>query len=116
MNRFDKNTLALINSKYFLPRTAMYKAERERLQFKLKSSSDPKQSKRIEKQLENIYRCEEELLEYGQILDHLANRYIDINLDDGVKKNYCKFQGTTLEINGATIKKDLFVAFGLEKK
>lgn len=116
MNRFDKNTLALINSKYFLPRTALYKVERERLQFKLKSSNDPKQIKLIEKQLENIYRCEEELLEYGQILDHLANKYLSINLDEGVKKNYCKFQGTALEINGATIKKDLFVAFGLEKK
>lgn len=115
LHRYNKNTLALINTKYFLPRTAMYKAERERLEFKL-VNADIREKKKIEKELAVIEACEEELLEYGQVLDHMANQFIDIDLDDGVKVNYVKFQGVELEVNGARIKKNLLVPFGLEEK
>ena len=115
LHRYDKNTLAKINAKYFLPRTAMYKAERERLTDQLKRA-DIAQRKKLETQLKKIEEAEEELQLYGQVLDHMANKYIDIDLDDGVKVNYVKFQGISLEVSGATIKKDLLVPFGLEKK
>lgn len=115
LHRYNKNTLALINTKYFLPRTAMYKSERERLTDQL-SRADIREKKKIEQQLAKVEACEEELLEYGQVLDHMANQYIDIDLDDGVKVNYCKFQGISLEVNGATVKKNLLVPFGLEEK
>ena len=110
MHRYNKNTLALINSKYFLPRTAMYKAERERLQARIDSGHlDTRDLRDVRKQLDEVIACEQELLEYGQVLDHMANQYIDIDLDDGVKVNYAKFQGVELEVDGRTIKKDLFV-------
>lgn len=115
LHRYDKNTLAKINAKYFLPRTAMYKAERERLTDQL-TRADIVQRKKLETQLRKIEEAEDELQLYGQVLDHMANQYIDIDLDDGVKVNYVKFQGISLEVNGATIKKDLLVPFGLEKK
>lgn len=119
LHRYNKNTLAIINSKYFLPRTAMYKAERERLEEKLKLA-EVRDKKNIEKELARIEACEQELLEYGQVLDHVANMCLDdeitIDLDDGVKVNYVKFQNQTLEINGATIKKNLLVPFGLESE
>lgn len=115
LHRYDKNTLAKINAKYFLPRTAMYKTERERLTDQL-TRADIAQRKKIETQLSKIELAEEELQIYGQVLDHMANQYIDIDLDDGVKVNYVKFQGISIQVNGATIKKDLLVPFGLEKK
>lgn len=119
LHRYTKNTLAIINSKYFLPRTAMYKAERERLEEKLKLA-ELRDKKNIEKELTRIEACEQELLEYGQVLDHVANMCLNdeitIDLDDGVKVNYVKFQNQTLEINGATIKKNLLVPFGLESE
>lgn len=115
LHRYDRNTLAKINAKYFLPRTAMYKTERERLTDQL-SRADIAQRKKIENQLSKIELAEEELQIYGQVLDHMANQYIDIDLDDGVKVNYVKFQGISIQVNGATIKKDLLVPFGLEKK
>ena len=116
IHRYSKNTLAIINSKYFLPRTALYKTERERLEFQLKTSSDIKQTKMLEKNLSEIEKSEQELLEFGQVLDHMSNQYIEIKLDDGVKHNYCKFQKVSLEVSGATLKKDLFVDIGLEEK
>lgn len=119
LHRYTKNTLAIINSKYFLPRTAMYKAERERLEEKLKLA-EVRDKKNIEKELARIEACEQELLEYGQVLDHVANMCLNdeitVDLDDGVKVNYVKFQNQTLEINGATIKKNLLVPFGLESE
>lgn len=115
LHRYDKNTLAKINTKYFLPRTALYKAERERLVDQL-SRADIAQKKKLEAQLAKVEAAEEELNLYGQVLDHMANQYIELDLDDGVKTNYVKFQGVSLEVNGATIKKDLLVPFGLEKQ
>ena len=114
LHRYDKNTLAKINAKYFLPRTAMYKAEGERLTDQLKRA-DLAQKKKIENQLKQIEAAQEELQIYGQVLDHMANQFIDIDLDDGVKVNYVKFQGVSIVVNGATVKKDLLVPFGLEK-
>lgn len=114
LHRYDKNTLAKINAKYFLPRTALYKAERERLSDQW-NRADIAQRKKIDVILKQLEDAEEELNIYGQILDHMANKYIDIDLDDGVKTNYVKFQGVSIVVNGATIKKDLLVPFGLEK-
>lgn len=117
LHRYNKDTLGLINSKYFLPRTALYKAERERLEARFATGKlDAREKRNVENELNKVVKCEEELLEYGQVLDHLANQYIELDLDDGVKENYVKFQGVTLQVNGATIKKDLLVPFGLEKK
>ena len=39
----------------------------------------------------------------------MANQYIDLDLDDGVKVNYQKFQQVELEVEGKTIKKDLLI-------
>ena len=115
LHRYDRNTLAKINAKYFLPRTALYKAERERLIDQL-TRADLAQKKKIENQLRQIEAAEDELQIYGQVLDHMANKFIDIDLDDGVKVNYVKFQGVSIVVNGATVKKDLLVPFGLEKQ
>ena len=119
IHRYNKNTFAAINSKYFLPRTAMYKAERERIEFKLRTA-DVRDKRKLEQELQRIEACEQELLEYGQVLDHVANQCLNeeitIDLDDGVKNNYVKFQNISLEVNGATLKKNLLVPFGLESE
>ena len=40
----------------------------------------------------------------------MANKYIKIDLDDGVKGNYAKFQGIELVTDsGVKVKKDLLV-------
>ena len=50
-----------------------------------------------------------EAREYGQILDFMANKYISIDVDDGVKVNYAKFQGIEVTTNNGKAKKDLLV-------
>jgi hypothetical protein len=110
LHRYTKDTLARINTQYFLPRTAMYKAERKRLEnLLLAGNFEAKAANKIQADLDEAVACEKELLEYGQVLDHMANQFIDLDLDDGVKANYEKFQGISLIIDGATIEKDLLV-------
>ena len=109
LHRYNKNTLALINTKYFLPTTQLYKNEHSRLQDQISIEEDARKKNTLHKQLDEVIACEKELYEYGQVLDHMANQYIDLDLDDGVKVNYQKFQQVELEVEGKTIKKDLLI-------
>lgn len=50
----------------------------------------------------------EECRIYDQVLAHIAHQQIELDLDDGVKVNYTKFQGVeVLKDNGKTEKMDL---------
>ncbi|MDR2570869.1 MAG: hypothetical protein LBD23_11345, partial [Oscillospiraceae bacterium] len=37
---------------------------------------------------------------YDQVVSHIAHQQIDLDLDDGVKVNYEKFQGVKVPIDG----------------
>jgi hypothetical protein len=110
IQKYNENSLALINSKYFLPRTALYKSEKERLEGQVKvSGKETKALKDNEQELNEIVLCQKELFEYGQILDHMANQFVDLDINDGVQINYDKLQKVVVEMNGQTIKKNLLV-------
>jgi hypothetical protein len=109
LHRYNENTLARINSKYFLNESARLNAEvnETRMQLEL---ADGKDKIRLEKQYKLLSLRQKEMIEYGQVLDHMANRYIKLDLDDGVKVNYAKFQGIEIvNDSGVKVKKDLLV-------
>lgn len=107
MHRYDADTLARINGRYFLPESTRLKNELEELQQRI-SRAEGREHTRLEKERQKLSAAYNEALEYGQILDHMANRYIEIDLDDGVKVNYAKFQGVEIVTDSGTkVKKDL---------
>ena len=107
MHRYTPDTLARINGKYFLPESTRLKNELEELQLRI-ARSVGRDRVRLEKERQKLAAAYSEALEYGQVLDHMANRYIAIDLDDGVKENYAKFQGVELVTDsGIKVKKDL---------
>ncbi len=109
LHRYTKDTLAIINSKYFLNESARLNAEVEDTRLQLESA-DGREKLRLDKQYKNLLAKQKEMIEYGQVLDHMANQYIPLDLDDGVKVNYAKFQGIeVVNDNGVKIKKDLLV-------
>ena len=62
----------------------------------------------MEKERQKLAAAYNEAIEYGQVLDHMANQYIEIDLDDGVKINYAKFQSVEMVTDsGNKVKKDL---------
>lgn len=107
MHRYNEDTLARINAKYFLPESTRKKNELDELNGKI-AHAEGRDKLRLEKERQNLAAAYNEAIEYGQILDHMANRYISIDLDDGVKVNYAKFQGVEIVTDGGSkVKKDL---------
>lgn len=109
LHRYNEDTLAIINSKYLLPETTRLKNEINDLKTKIKSSDGATQ-RRYERERDLVLKQYREATEYALVVDHMANKYIKINLDDGVKKNYDKFQNIEIiSDTGIKIKKNLLV-------
>jgi len=109
MHRYNEDTLARINAKYYLPESTRKKNELDELNGKI-TKAEGREKTRLEKERQNLAAAYNEALEYGQVLDHMANQYIKIDLDDGVKVNYAKFQGVQfVRDDGTKVKKDLLV-------
>lgn len=109
MHRYNEDTLARINGMYFLPESTRLKNEMEELNRRIEHS-EGRERISLEKERTKLAAKYDEAIEYGQVLDHMANKYIPIDLDDGVKVNYEKFQGVELvSDSGTKVKKDLLV-------
>ena len=109
LHRYNEDTLARINSKYFLNESARLNAEVNGTAAQLEAA-DGREKLRLDKLYKILSAKQKEMLEYGWVLDHMANQYIPLDLDDGVKVNYAKFQGIEIvNDNGAKVKKDLLV-------
>ena len=109
MHRYNEDTLARINAKYYLPESTRKKNELDELNGRI-TKAEGREKTRLEKERQYLAAAYNEALEYGQVLDHMANQYIKIDLDDGVKVNYAKFQGVQLVTdNGTKVNKDLLV-------
>jgi len=107
MHRYNEDTLARINAKYFLPESTRKKNELDELNGRI-AHAEGRDKLRLEKERQNMAAAYNEAIEYGQVLDHMANQYIAIDLDDGVKENYAKFQGIEIVTDGGSkVKKDL---------
>lgn len=107
MHRYNEDTLARINAKYFLPESTRKKNELEEINARI-TRVEGREKIRLEKQRQQLAASYNEAIEYGQVLDHMANQYISIDLDDGVKVNYAKFQGIEIVTDGGSkVKKDL---------
>ena len=107
MHRYNEDTLARINGKYFLPESTRKKNELDELNGRI-ARAEGRDKIKLEKRRQNLAAAYNEAIEYGQVLDHMANRYISIDLDDGVKVNYAKFQGIEIVTDsGSKVKKDL---------
>lgn len=107
MHRYNEDTLARINAKYFLPESTRKKNELEELNGRI-AHAEGRDKLRLEKERQTLAAAYNEAIEYGQVLDHMANQYISIDLDDGVKVNYAKFQSVEIVTDGGSkVKKDL---------
>ena len=110
MHLYNEDTLARINGKYFLPESTRKKNELEELNGQI-AHAEGRDKLKLEKERQNLAAAYNEAIEYGQVLDHMANQYIPIDLDDGVKVNYAKFQGGEIVTDGGgKVKKDLLAA------
>ncbi|MBU1143924.1 MAG: BREX-1 system adenine-specific DNA-methyltransferase PglX [Firmicutes bacterium] len=108
MHKYKDDTLAKINANYFQPATTILRTKINELDQIIGSALD-KDKIQLERKRFIIIEQLTEAIEYGQVLDYMANKYISINLDDGVKVNYAKFQGIEISTSNGKVKKDLLV-------
>lgn len=108
MHRYNQDTLAKINAGYFQPATTILRNQITEIERQI-SIADDSDKRLLEKKRMSLIEQLNEAREYGQVLDYMANKYVSIDLDDGVKVNYAKFQGIEVTSNGGKVKKDLLV-------
>ena len=89
MHRYQRDTMARLRTKYLLELES-------RLQAAARSLHDPETSSaprgQTLRELEKLERQLAEIKEYDEKVHHLADRMIEIDLDDGVVVNYAKFE------------------------
>ena len=81
MHRYDRETLAKMRTDYLLELEAKLDARIGML-----GDESAAEKRKLGKQVK-------ELMDYDAVLNNKALEYIDIDLDDGVKVNYAKFEG-----------------------
>ncbi|MBD5638193.1 BREX-1 system adenine-specific DNA-methyltransferase PglX [Clostridium botulinum] len=94
MHRYNEQTVAKVRTDYLHTLQRKYEAEIERQQLIVDSGEySAKDRTAAKKKIAKIAKQIEECREYDQVVAHLANEKISIDLDDGVKVNHAKFQG-----------------------
>jgi len=108
LHRYNYNTLAKMNASYFQPATTVLRTRISEIEKQIQAASD-KEKIQLERARFSLIEQLNEAIEYGQVLDYMANKYISIDLDDGVQVNYEKFQKIEINTSNGKVKKDLLV-------
>jgi type II restriction/modification system DNA methylase subunit YeeA len=93
MHRYDVGTVARVRTDYLHLLQRKYEAEVNRLDIIIENSVSAREKTEARKKKGKIQKQILECIQYDQVIAHVANQKISIDLDDGVKVNYAKFQG-----------------------
>ncbi|HHD2734823.1 TPA: BREX-1 system adenine-specific DNA-methyltransferase PglX [Clostridium perfringens] len=97
MHRYNEQIVAKVRTDYLHTLQRKYEAEIERVKLTMDSSeATVKEKTASKKKIDKIMKQIEECKEYDEVVAYLANEQINIDLDDGVKVNYAKFQGVKI--------------------
>ncbi|WP_110928090.1 BREX-1 system adenine-specific DNA-methyltransferase PglX [Bacillus massiliglaciei] len=98
MHRYDQTTLSRIRMDYLHEYQIRLDTERKSLVSIIEGHSTTKEISNAKKELKALDKKIEELKDYDELLHHMADMQIEIDLDDGVVVNYEKFQGLVAKI------------------
>jgi hypothetical protein len=98
MHRYDKTTLSRIRTDYLHEYQIRLDGEKESLQNIIEGDSTTTEISNAKKDLKVLDKKITDLKEYDELLHHMADMQIEIDLDDGVVVNYEKFNGLVAKI------------------
>lgn len=98
MHRYDKTTLSRIRTDYVHEVQNRMDAERTDLLNIINGDSTVKEIAAAKKELKSLEKKIDELKKYDELLHHMADQQLEIDLDDGVKHNYEIFKGLVAKI------------------
>lgn len=96
LHRYDEFTVAKVRTDYLHKLQKSYESEVKRLDIVIDTSASEREKANAKKKKEQILKQMEECRQYDQIIAHVANQRVQIDLDDGVSMNYAKFQGVEI--------------------
>ena len=97
MHRYQPDTIARIRTDYIHEQQSRYRTAIADLEQRIESASTSDRVK-LSKKLKHLQEQSAEIHDYEEKIHHLADQYISIDLDDGVKVNYAKFQDVLAKI------------------
>ena len=97
MHRYQPDTIARIRTDYVHEQQSRYRTAIEGLNQRMADASTSERVK-LSKQLKKLQDQDDELRTYEEKIHHLADQMIKIDLDDGVKVNYAKFEDVLAKI------------------
>ncbi|NHM30667.1 BREX-1 system adenine-specific DNA-methyltransferase PglX [Neobacillus terrae] len=98
MHRYDKTTLSRIRTDYLHEYQIRLDAEKKDLLSIIEGDYTPKEISSAKKELKLLDKKIEELKEYDELVHHMADMQIEIDLNYGVEVNYESFKGLVAKI------------------
>lgn len=97
MHRYQPDMLARMRTDYVHEQQERYRTQLQVLEEQVDKAS-PSERVKINKQIKKLNDQALEIQQYEEKIHHLADQMIEIDLDDGVKVNYAKFQDVLAKI------------------
>ena len=97
LHRYQPDTIARIRTDYVHEQQSRYRTSIKDLEIRMEKASTSERAN-LNKKLISLKAQDEELRIYEEKIHHLADQMIEIDLDDGVKINYAKFQDVLAKI------------------
>lgn len=91
MHRYQPDLLARMRTDYVHEQQERYRTQLQMLESSAQSAA-PSERVKLNKQITKLKDQALEIQKYEEKIHHLADQMISIDLDDGVKVNYAKFQ------------------------
>ncbi len=93
LHRYDRYTVARVRTDYLHNLQRMYEAEIKRMDMISNlGETSAKEKASYKKSIDLLEKKVDELKRYDQAIAHIANKSLELDLDDGVTVNYAKFQ------------------------
>lgn len=92
IHRYTPDLIARMRTQYIHEQQARYRNQIEMLEKQVASDISTSERVRLNRQLKKFKEQDEELRKYEEKIHHWADRMEPMDLDDGVKANYAKFQ------------------------
>lgn len=100
IHRYSPDIIGLIRSDYLSETQNMIENSLKNAEYIINTSSSAVDRAQATKKRDKYVKQLAEIRAYYPALSHIALQRIDLDLDDGVKANYAKFQGIEVSIEG----------------
>ena len=100
VHRYTSDTVGIIRTDYLHKTQKAIEQAMQRAQYTSENASGAADKKKAVQQIAKYTKQLSQMKSYDEAMAHIANQRIEIDLDDGVKVNYEKFQGIEVAQEG----------------